>query len=149
MNDYLPSLAPISSFRQQLTDFVEGSNVLGTMTGVSIGLAFKQAVWAFVNEIVFPLLYTLTKFKIGKDGREFSPISKEHFSRFAKELIVFILVLIMTYLFIQYFVKNLLNIKKDTTTPPAKAKAKSNGTSASLVDGAGGEGFDLPYRRRY
>ena len=44
---------------------------------------------------------------------------------------------------------NLLNIKKDTTTPPAKAKAKSNGTSASLVDGAGGEGFDLPYRRRY
>jgi len=147
MNDFVPSLAPISSFREQLTDFVEGSNVLGTMTGVSIGLAFKQVVWAFVNEIVFPLLYTLTKFKIGKDGREFSPISKEHASRFAKEVIVFILVLIMTYLFIQYFVKTLLNIKKGTT-PPTKPKAKSNGTSASLVDGAGGEGFDL-YKKRY
>lgn len=147
MNDFIPTLAPISSFRQQLTDFVEGSNVLGTMTGVSIGLAFKQAVWAFVNEIVFPLLYTLTKFKIGKDGREFSPISKEHFSRFAKELIVFILVLIMTYLFIQYFVKNLLNIKK--VAPPAKPKTKGNGSSAAIVDdGGGGEGFEL-YKRRY
>lgn len=114
----------ISNLRTNLASFINSLNILGTTAGVIIAIAAGDMIRSFVRDIIFPSMYYLLKYKI---GGEFSPIDSAHVSRFGKEVISFIFILMLTY----FFIKNILQNFFDEKNNMAKNTQNKNGNGSN------------------
>ena len=109
----------MNGMRSQLSEFLQKGNIIGSMAGVTIAFSTGNMIRSFVNEIIFPFLYTLLKYK---NLGEFAPINTSNLSKFGKEFITFLIVIFVTYLFVKYVMKYLFNIKEEEKKEEAKKK---------------------------
>ena len=114
----------LSNLRNNLASFINSQNILGTTAGVIIAIAAGDMIRSFVRDIIFPSMYYLLSYKI---GGEFSPIDSSHVTRFGKEVISFIFILILTY----FFIKNILQYLFEPTNNMATNTQNKNGNQTN------------------
>jgi len=110
-----------TKFKEQLKRFILDNGVIGTAAGVSIALVTKDIIQSFVGDIIIPsFIFVLTSLNI-KGLTDMLPGKKLlDLTNFFKQLISWILVIIITYLFITFTFKVLLGI--EITKPVATDK---------------------------
>jgi large-conductance mechanosensitive channel len=114
-----------SKFKEQLKRFILDNGVIGTAAGVSIALVTKDIIQSFVGDIIIPsFIFVLSSLNI-KGITGMLPGKKMlDLTNFFKQLISWILVIIITYLFITITFKVLLGIEitKPVTTDKSDKK---------------------------
>lgn len=122
-----------SSFKDGLKEFLVKNNIITTVAAVTIGFVSSNMLRSLVGDIVFPLIYmalSLTGIKIFSKiitSQKFNPIN------FLKEFVSFIISLVMTFLFIKYFLMKWTGIDKF-------GKDDGKGTDGKGTDGKGTDG---------
>ena len=120
------------SFREKFSKFIVDNGIAGTAAGVSIAVSTKDLITSFVSDILIPLIY-LFLIKINATAVKILPeSSKIKGMAFIQHFITWILVIVITFLFIQYFFKNILGISGEKKSDDTKKKE-------------GGEGFGTLY----
>ena len=120
----------VTTLRDSLKKFVNGGNLIPTMTGITIGTAFLALMRSLVNDVTFPFVYLCLKLK----SEEFSALDVGKLVKFLKELMTFSVVLIVTYLFVEFILKKTLNL--DEAVQETKASAAAVVVEAPVVAAA-------------
>lgn len=107
MDNFNDGIKNAMSIRGKLKQFLLDGNVIGTLGSVTIAFSFGNMVRSFVNEILFPTIYHYTA---NKSTGEFLPINKANVSRFSKEFITLLLVILCTYFFVKFVLTYMFNI---------------------------------------
>jgi large-conductance mechanosensitive channel len=100
-----------TKFKEDLKKFIVDNGVIGTAAGVSIALVTKDIIQSFVGDIILPSFYfVLASLKINKITEMLPGKRILDFTNFMKQLISWVLVIIITYLFITITFQSLLGI---------------------------------------
>lgn len=123
----------ILTFREKIKQFIVEDKILSTIASVTVAIAAGNVIKSFVNDVIFPAFDLVFKQK-GKKNKNYDPISYFHLIVFGKEFVTFMLVLVITFLFINFFISNIFNIsKKDlknaTSTSSSTATIGAENTS--------------------
>lgn len=122
------------SFREKFSKFIVDNGIAGTAAGVSIAVSTKELITSFVGDILIPFIYVLL-IRINVTSVKILPAHAQiNGMTFVQHFITWVLVIIITFLFIQYFFKNILGISGDMKADKKKAGAVE-----------GGEGFGSMY----
>ena len=110
--DNLSHFTNPSKFKEQLKRFILDNGVIGTAAGVSIALVTKDIIQSFVGDIIIPsFIFVLSSLQI-KGLTEMLPGKKMlDLTNFFKQLISWVLVIVITYLFITFTFQVLLGIQ--------------------------------------
>ena len=101
-------------FKEELKKFIVDNGVVGTAAGVSIALVTKDVIQSFVGDIILPSFYFvlaslhITKVTNMLPGKHFIDLTN-----FMKQFITWLLVIIITYLFITITFQSLLGIDRE------------------------------------
>jgi len=102
-----------AAFFTQFKKFIADNSIVGTSAGVIIALASKDVITSLVGDIVIPILiFLFLKLNI----KSLTPIlgkSEFNLTNFFKNLISWILTMLVTYFFIQATFEFLLGVKKE------------------------------------
>jgi large-conductance mechanosensitive channel len=120
-----------SEFQEHLKKFIVDNNIIGTAAGVSIALVTKDVIQSFVGDIVIPSFYfILIRLNINYFSKILPGKTVIDFTNFAKQFISWLLVIIITFLFVKIAfqllfgvddtTKSITNIKK---APPHKKES--------------------------
>ena len=106
---------------QNFKKFLMDNNIIATTAGVLIGYSAWDFIQSFVGDLILPGFYFLIIGRFVKNdfvSSIFEPVNRLNLPKFFTRLISFSVVLVFTFLFIQYIIKNWLNdnVKKDTLT---------------------------------
>jgi large-conductance mechanosensitive channel len=122
----------MSAESHDLKSFLINNNILTTMAGVTIAFSTGIMIRSLVGDIILPsfyfLFHMLRDIPYGGQFSAFAPLSAMNCDNFVKELVTWIVVVIVTYFFIVYVMKQYL-LKKTAIdaaapapkTPPAVA----------------------------
>ena len=126
MNESLNSVHKFvnpNAFRDNMKKFIIDNGIIGTAAGVSIALATKDVVQAFVNDIIMPSIYLLF---ITINASYFSKsLTSKHaidFPHFINSFVSWLFVSIITFLFVKIAFGNLFGVNGEAI-PPAKTDA--------------------------
>ena len=98
----------MSEFKNQLNHFIVNNNLISIAAGVSIGLVTKDAVVSLVGDIIIPIIVILLKTIKNKKIIKFLPVKSElNIILFIKQLFSFVLIVIFTFIFIQFFMNSI------------------------------------------
>jgi large-conductance mechanosensitive channel len=95
------------TFKEQLNRFIIDNNIIGTTAGVGVGLATKDVIQSFIGDIVFPAFYLLA-FKLNISY--FNKKHVIHYAIFLKQFITWLVIIIITFIFVQISFKIVLGI---------------------------------------
>jgi large-conductance mechanosensitive channel len=115
----------------QLKKFIVDNNIVGTSAGVCIGFAAKDAIQSMVGDVIVPAaLVSLRKLHIDFLKKYLPETSKNSvdLGSFIKQMISFIIILIVSFIFVKISFDYLLNIKSADEKPKNDKKDK-NGKS--------------------
>lgn len=84
-----------------LKTFIFNNNILGTMAAVTIAFSTGTMIRSLVGELILPSIYSI--FNSGIAG--FTGLSGENVSKFIKEFISWLIVILITFIFIDYVLK--------------------------------------------
>ena len=104
----------------QLKKFIVDNNIVGTSAGVCIGFAAKDVIQSMVSDIMVPaVLFLLRKFHIDFLKKYLPETSKNSLDlgSFVKQIISFIIILIVSFIFIKISFDYLLRIKSPDEKP--------------------------------
>ena len=125
--DTLNNFKQPDKFKEQLSKFIVDNNIIGTAAGVSIAIVTKDIIQSFIGDILMPSFYFLLiqlNFKLITISKDKSILNV---SGFFKQFISWILVIIITFLFVRIAFKLLFGVddttKLDTTAVQASAIA--------------------------
>jgi large-conductance mechanosensitive channel len=108
------------SFREKFGKFIVDNGIAATAAGVSIAISTKDLITSFVANILIPLMY-LFLIKINATAVKILPENnKINGTLFIQHFITWILVIVITFLFIQYFFNNILGVSRDTKADKKK-----------------------------
>ena len=111
------------SFREKFSKFIVDNGIAGTAAGVSIAVSTKELITSFVGDILIPFIYVLL-IRINVTSVKILPAHAQiNGMTFVQHFITWVLVIIITFLFIQYFFKNILGISGDMKADKKKAGA--------------------------
>jgi large-conductance mechanosensitive channel len=115
------------SFRDKFGKFIVDNGIAGTAAGVSIAVSTKELITSFVGDILIPLIYLLL-IRINVTSVKILPAHAQiNGMTFVQHSITWVLVIIITFLFIQYFFKNILGISGDTKADKKQAVGAGEG----------------------
>ena len=101
-------------FRDNLKQFITENGIMGTMAGVSIGIVTKDLITSLVGDIIIPsIILLLLNLKI-KNLTSILPgngTSDLNITNFIKQFVSWILVVIITFVFIRNFVQGVLGVE--------------------------------------
>lgn len=104
---------------QNFKKFLIDNNIIATTAGVLIAYSAWDFIQSFVGDLVLPGIYFLIIDRFISNGfvsSVFEPVNKLNLPKFITRLISFSIVIIFTFLFIQFVIKNWVN-KDDTKIP--------------------------------
>lgn len=110
------TIGNLNSGLSQIKKFVIDNNIVGTSAGVGVGLAAKDAIQSLVNDILLPFFVVLFRNLNIEIASKFLPIGKKaelNIISFIKQMITFILVVMVSFLFVKLAFDYLFGI--DTT----------------------------------
>ena len=101
-----------SVFFQNLKKFVIDNSIIGTTAGFCVAIVTKDVIQSLVSDIIIPAL-SLLLFSLNiKSIHSILPGKLDFdYINFVKQFITWVLVLIITFLFIKYAFMNLLGVK--------------------------------------
>jgi large-conductance mechanosensitive channel len=103
----------------ELRKFIINNKIVGTSAGVCIALAAKDGIQSMVNDVIVPLTLILFQKLNISYLKEYLPNSGKSgldIVSFIKSMITFILVIVVSFLFVKFAFEYLLNIKQDEKT---------------------------------
>jgi large-conductance mechanosensitive channel len=110
---------------QNFKKFLLDNNIIATTAGVLIAYSAWDFIQSFVGDLVLPGIYFLFIQRFITNGfvsSVFEPVNRLNLPKFIARLISFTVVILFTFLFIQYVIKNWLTDNTLTTptlpTPP-------------------------------
>jgi len=113
------SISNLNSGVSQIKKFIVDNNIVGTSAGVGVGLAAKDAIQSLVGDVLLPSFVAMFRNLNMDNVTQFLPIDKKaelNFISFIKQMITFILVVMVSFLFVKLAFDYLLGvetIKKD------------------------------------
>lgn len=122
-------------FKDKLKQFIVSNNVIGTTAGVSIGIVTKDLIVSLVGDIIIPGIIllcfrlnikSLTKILPGKSSFDFT--------NFFKQVISWIFIIIITFVFITYAFEGLLGINSSSSKPSSAAIAAAGINKSSAKE---------------
>lgn len=130
--DNLSHFTNPSKFKEQLKRFILDNGVIGTAAGVSIALVTKDIIQSFVGDIIIPsFIFVLSSLQI-KGLTDMLPGKKMlDLTNFFKQLISWVLVIVITYLFITFTFQVLLGIQ--ITKEDSAAIKKKEGFLGGMI----------------
>jgi len=104
-----------NDFFKQLKKFIIENNIVGTCAGVIIALTTKDLILAFVSDIIIPVFIILFLKMNIKWLTAILPSGKSKFDLidFMKQLITWIITLIVTFLFIKATFETILGVSSE------------------------------------
>ena len=120
----LNNFSDTNKFKEQLQKFILDNGVIGTAAGVSIAIVTKDVIQSFVGDIILPSFYfVLASLKVTKITEMLPGKRVIDFTNFIKQVISWILVIIITYVFITFAFESLLGVSKEPVKEPVKKEA--------------------------
>jgi hypothetical protein len=108
------SIISEQAFFQQFNKFILDNGIIGTSSGVIIALVTKDLILSFVGDIIIPFIIILfLKLNIKWLTDVLPGKSTFDFTSFFKNLISWIIIMIVTFFFIKTTFEILLGIKKE------------------------------------
>jgi len=104
-----------NNFKDNLKQFILDNGVIGTTAGVCIAIVTKELIQSFVADILIPTIIIILSFLKLKMLVNILPKKDKsgiNFILFINQLISWIFVVIITFIFISYSMKYLLGIDK-------------------------------------
>ena len=137
----------------KLKQFVVDNNIVGTSAGVCVALAAKDGIQSLVGDIIIPIIIMLLHALRIESLSKFLPVNgseKLNIPDFVKQMVTFILIIIISFVFVQFAFGYLLGIdssKKNSssaddtaTTADAIKNASMVNTTSSLAGASAGSG---------
>jgi len=120
-----------------------------TMAGVTIAFSTGTMIRSFVGDIVMPALYAFINFSLKRrvgENTAFASISAFGVDKFIKEFITWVLVIVLTYVFIVFIMKRYVG-----TVKPADAKEKQMqpNTANANANASAASGAEEFYQQRF
>jgi large-conductance mechanosensitive channel len=100
----------------ELNKFIRNNKIVGTSAGVCIALAAKDGIQSMVNDIIVPLFLILFQRLNLSYLKEYLPTNGKSgldIASFIKSMITFVLVIVVSFLFVKFAFEYLLNVKQD------------------------------------
>jgi len=125
----------LNSGMSQIKKFIIDNNIVGTSAGVGVGLAAKDAIQSLVNDILLPFFVVVFRTLNIEAASKFLPVGKKaqlNIISFIKQMITFILVVMVSFLFVKLAFDYLLGVditKKDVNNVNNKNTVKNDSTS--------------------
>jgi large-conductance mechanosensitive channel len=98
---------------EEIKRFVSDNNIVGTSAGVCIALATKECIQSLVGDIMVPLS-VMALHLLRVDGlKKFLPVKgdiKLNIADFVKQLVTFILIIILSFVFVRFAFGYLLGV---------------------------------------
>jgi large-conductance mechanosensitive channel len=141
----------MSEFVLQLRKFVVDNNIVGTSAGVCIALATKDGIQSLVQDIIIPgIVILLHKLHIDSLTKILPIHGKSHlnFLNFINQLITWILIIIISFIFVKVAFEYLLgvtNSKNDTLAKTDNNTNKSNDKTMNTQKNMSIESFFTGY----
>ncbi len=110
----------------QLKKFIVDNNIVGTAAGVCVGFAAKDVIQSMVSDIIVPaILFPLRKLHIDFFKKYLPETSKNSLDlgTFIRQLISFIIILVVSFIFVKVCFDYLLHINP-VDEKPKKDKTK-------------------------
>jgi large-conductance mechanosensitive channel len=122
-------MADLNSGMSSLKQFVIDNNIVGTSAGVCIALAAKDGIQSLVGDIIIPSIILLLHALRIDEFAKYLPVKgrKLNITNFIKQLITFVLIIIISFLFVKFAFGYLIGV--DITKKPEKKPEKSNNTN--------------------
>jgi hypothetical protein len=111
--------------------FLYENNILATTAGVLIAYSARDVIVSLVGDITLPAIYFIfvqRYFSSKFVSKVFEPVNKLDLPKFFSTLISFIIVLLITYLTIQYIIST-LKLRTGSPTPEATPDKNRNAPS--------------------
>lgn len=102
-----------------LKTFIFNNNILGTMSAVTIAFSTGTMIRSLVGELILPSIYSI--FNSGTAG--FTGLTGENVSKFIKEFISWLIVIVITFIFIDYVLKKFVWTPDQSKKEEAKKEA--------------------------
>ena len=98
----------MTDFKENLKKFIVDNGVIGTTAGVCIALVTKDLIQTFISDIFIPIIIILLTFiKIKSLVKILPSTSGLNFIHFLTQFITWLIMILVTYLFITYFMSTL------------------------------------------
>jgi large-conductance mechanosensitive channel len=97
---------------QNFKKFLIDNNIIATTSGILIAYSAWDFIQSFVGDLILPGIYFLIIGRFISNGfvsTVFEPVNKLNIPKFITRLISFSIVIIFTFLFIQFVIKNWIN----------------------------------------
>jgi large conductance mechanosensitive channel len=104
----------------ELNKFIRNNKIVGTSAGVCIALAAKDGIQSMVNDIIVPLILILLQKLNLSSLKEYLPANGKSgldIASFIKSMITFILVILVSFIFVKFAFEYLLNVKQNENNP--------------------------------
>ena len=113
-------------FIGELKQFILDNNIIGTTAGVCIALASKDTLLSLVADVIIPGITKLVLMMQLKFVNEIIPKGNSDFNitNFIKQFITWILMIILSFLFITYTLKWFIGNATKTGTAPLSKEGK-------------------------
>jgi large-conductance mechanosensitive channel len=104
----------VSSVKEQLKKFIIDNGIVGTTAGVCIALATKDLIVSFVGDVIIPgILFLLIKLKFSWLDNYLPGKINLKVGDFIKNLISWVFVLLVTFLFIKTAFEGIIGAKNE------------------------------------
>ena len=97
----------------EIQKFILDNNIIGTTAGVCVALAAKDGIESFVGDIIIPTLVVLLRALNIDSFTKYLPTNKGtkfNITNFIKQMITFIIIIIISFIFVRIAFVNLLGI---------------------------------------
>jgi large-conductance mechanosensitive channel len=124
----------------KLKQFIVDNNIVGTSAGVCVALAAKDGIQSLVGDIIIPIIIMLLHALRIDSLSKFLPVNgseKINIADFVKQMVTFILIIVISFIFVQFAFGYLLgidNTKKDNGSIADTATTADAVKTASMVD---------------
>ena len=121
----------------KLKQFVVDNNIVGTSAGVCVALAAKDGIQSLVGDIIIPIIIMLLHALRIESLSKFLPVNgseKLNIPDFVKQMVTFILIIIISFVFVQFAFGYLLGI--DSSKKNSSSTAADTATTADAIKNA-------------
>ena len=116
-----------SAFMQELNRFILDNGIVGSVAGVSIALVTKEAIQSLVGDIILPIIIIMLLKLNVKTLTKILPGSSEiNIRNFIKILITWILVIVVTFVFVKFAFTKILGVNVTKQEAPIKEPKKES-----------------------
>jgi len=118
----------------KLKQFIVDNNIVGTSAGVCVALAAKDGIQSLVGDIIIPIIIMLLHALHIESLSKFLPVNgsdKLNIPDFVKQMVTFILIIIISFVFVQFAFGYLLGI--DSSNKDSSSTATDSALALVLL----------------